>query len=151
MYQAQPKTIKEGDSKLHIGKHCSIQNANSEPANSQLQNVYDVFGIDNSLLAAQKLDQLRNISADQLVNRIFDLEIHTFRAVTDDDFIPSDLIANISSGSFASRFKKRGMRILIGEAETEVSPYTLHFSLVYFYISSNTPLLCLNHPSVLLF
>lgn len=67
----------------------------------------------------EKLDQLRKIPASSLVKRIFDFKIHTFRGVTDDEMIPSDLLSNMHSGAFAARFKERGMRILLGEAETE--------------------------------
>lgn len=59
------------------------------------------------------------------MKKIFDFKIHTFRGVTDDDMIPSDLVSNIRSGAFAARFKKRGMRILLGEAETEEVLYAL--------------------------
>ncbi|KAL1607106.1 hypothetical protein SLS59_002810 [Nothophoma quercina] len=75
--------------------------------------------------SAEKLDRLRQIPASSLVKKIFDLDIHTFRGVTDDEMIPSDLVSSIHSGAFAARFKERGMRILLGEAETEEVLYAL--------------------------
>ncbi|KAL6702715.1 hypothetical protein ACN47E_000997 [Coniothyrium glycines] len=102
---AQPKTLKEVD--------------------AQLQNVYETFGIDKSLSTSEKLDHLRKVPASDLVSKLFDLEVHTFRGVTDDEIIPSDLITSIHSGVFAARFKDRGMRILLGEAEAEEVLYGL--------------------------
>jgi carboxylesterase type B len=92
---------------------------------TQLQNVLSTFSISSSLSPSERLDKLRSIPAQTLVSRIFDLDIHTFRGVTDDAMIPSDLITNIHSGAFAARFKARGMRILLGEAETEEILYAL--------------------------
>ncbi|KAJ8115904.1 hypothetical protein OPT61_g2552 [Boeremia exigua] len=102
---AQPKTLDEVD--------------------AQLQNVLSTFGISDSLSPEERLDKLREVPASDLVKRIFDFDIHTFRGVTDEEMIPSDLISNIHSGAFAARFKERGMRILLGEAETEEVLYSL--------------------------
>lgn len=81
--------------------------------------MFDTFNVDKSSSPEEKLNQLREVPASSLVKKIFDLRIHTFRGVTDGEMIPSDLISSIHSGAFATRFKKRGMRILLGEAETE--------------------------------
>lgn len=83
------------------------------------------FSIPTSLTPSERLDRLRSIPAQTLVSRIFDLDIHTFRGVTDDAIIPCDLITNIHTGAFAARFKERRMRILLGEAETEEVLYAL--------------------------
>lgn len=92
---------------------------------AQLQNVFSTFNIPDSLSPEDRLDQLRGVRASSLIENIFDLDIHTFRGVTDDDMIPSDLVPNIHSGAFAACFKERGMRILLGEAETEEVLYAL--------------------------
>ena len=42
------------------------------------------FSIPTSLTPSERLDRLRSIPAQTLVSRIFDLDIHTFRGVTDD-------------------------------------------------------------------
>lgn len=120
---AQPKTLKEGivvhDDSAVFGSclPCVVD--------AQLQNVYETFNISSSASPAEKLDRLRQIPASSLVKKIFDLDIHTFRGVTDDEMIPSDLVSSIHSGAFAARFKERGMRILLGEAETEEVLYAL--------------------------
>ncbi|KAF1932805.1 alpha/beta-hydrolase [Didymella exigua CBS 183.55] len=92
---------------------------------TQFQNVLSTFSISTDLPPSERLDKLRSIPASTLVSRIFDLDIHTFRAVTDGEMIPSDLMANIHFGRFAARFKQRRMRILLGEAETEEVLYSL--------------------------
>lgn len=92
---------------------------------AQLQNVFSTFNISGSSSSEERLDQLRKVPASTLVQKLFDLDIHTFRGVTDDEMISSNLISNIQSGAFAARFAKHGMRILIGEAETEEVLYAL--------------------------
>lgn len=118
---AQPKSLQEGT-------HISIPSASYHSpitADAQLQNVFHTFSISSDLSLSARLDALRLIPASDLVSKIFSLSIHTFRGVTDSEIIPSDLIANIHSGRFAARFKERGMRILLGEAETEEVVYSL--------------------------
>lgn len=73
----------------------------------------------------EKLDQLREVPASALVRKIFDLKTHTFRGVTDDEIIPANLVSDIHSGAFASRFKERGIFIMLGEAETEEVLYAI--------------------------
>ncbi len=94
-------------------------------ADAQLQNVFEAFEIDTSLPSEDKLNKLREVPARSLVDKIFDLKLHTFRGATDNSIIPADLVSNIHSGAFASRFKERNMRILLGEAETEEILYAL--------------------------
>ncbi|KAJ4994011.1 carboxylesterase-lipase family protein [Stagonosporopsis vannaccii] len=96
-----------------------------DEVDGQLQNVLSTFEISNSLSPEERLNELRAVPASALVNKIFAFDIHTFRGVTDDEMIPSDLVSNIHSGAFAARFKERGMRILFGEAETEEVLYAL--------------------------
>jgi len=94
-------------------------------ADDQLQNVLSTFEISDALSPEERLNKLREVPASALVKKIFDFKIHTFRGVTDEEMIPSDLVSKIRSGAFATRFKKRGMRILLGEAETEEVLYAL--------------------------
>lgn len=103
------------------------QKSSTKPsqADTQLQNVFSTLGISTSLSPLQKLNALRKIPASDLVSKIFDFDIHTFRGVTDDAIISRNLIADIHSGAFASRFQARGIRILLGEAETEEVLYAL--------------------------
>lgn len=118
---AQPKTLKEGRYCLTLQYGLLLTNI----VDAQLQNVLSTFNISSSLSPDERLDKLREVPASSLVEKIFEFDIHTFRGVTDNEMIPSDLISNIHSGAFASRFKDRGMRILLGEAETEEVLYAL--------------------------
>ncbi|OSS54718.1 hypothetical protein B5807_00257 [Epicoccum nigrum] len=102
---AQPKTLDEAD--------------------DQLQNVLSTFDIPEGFSMEERLDRLRDVPASALVKKIFDFDIHTFRGVTDNEMVPSDLVSGIRSGVFATHFKKRGMRILLGEADTEEALYAL--------------------------
>lgn len=87
--------------------------------------MFSTFGVDNSLSSSSKLDALRKIPASTLTSHIFDLDVHTFRAVTDNLIISPHLVSSIHSGSFSALFKQRGMRILLGEAESEEVLYGL--------------------------
>lgn len=99
--------------------------SSQQPVDAQLQNVFDTFNIDKALSPEEKLDQLRAIPASSLVKRIFDLETHTFRAVTDNEIIPSTLLSDLHTGVFATRFKARQMHILLGETSSEETLYAL--------------------------
>ena len=101
--------------------YCCLSNV----VDDQLQNVLSTFEVPEHLSPEERLDRLRDVPASALVKRIFDFDIHTFRGVTDNEVVPSDLVSSIHSGVFAARFKTRGMRILLGEAETEEALYAL--------------------------
>lgn len=105
---AQPKTITE-----------------AEP---QFDEVCAYFNIPASLSGPEKLDKLREISQEDLKASIPHLKNHTFRPVTDDLFFHADFIAYIEGGKFASEFKKRGMRLLIGEVSNEDTLYAQYRS-----------------------
>jgi carboxylesterase type B len=118
---AQPKTMDEGKLFAMTSLYCYLPNL----ADDQLQNVLSTFDVPEHLSSEERLDRLRDVPASALVKKIFDLDIHTFRGVTDNEIVPSDLVSDIRSGVFAARFKTRGMRILLGEAETEEALYAL--------------------------
>lgn len=51
------------------------------------------------------------------------LKHHTFRPVTDGIFMQPDVMDYIRSATFADHFKKKGLRLLIGEMQDEDSLY----------------------------
>lgn len=55
-----------------------------------------------------------------------DLKNHTFRPVTDGNFIHPDMHQYHTDGSFAAEFKKRKLRLLIGEVLNEEILYTAY-------------------------
>ena len=77
------------------------------------------FKIDQSLSRQNQLDALRQVSDQDLVAALSSLRLTSFRAVTDQDFIHGDMIDLLRDGTVAKGFKNRGMRVIIGETETE--------------------------------
>ena len=99
--------------KLVLTKHRS--------ANAQLQDLSGVFKIPEDLPGGEKLKVLRELSADALVEALPKLQMSNFRAVTDGAMIHADMMRQFEDGTFATRFRDRGYRLLTGETETEVS------------------------------
>lgn len=74
---------------------------------------------------AEKLRRLREIPAGTLIEAIMQLRNHTFRPVTDGEFIHDGMFEYYRSGAFAAEFKRRGMRLYIGEVLNEDSLYAV--------------------------
>lgn len=105
---AQPKTINE--------------------TKAQFDEVIDKFGIDKSLTGPQKLEALRKLDTKFIVDKIPQLEHHTFRAVSDDFFVPLSLIADFQNGKYAEKLKAKNVRIISGEVNNEQYTYSIFFS-----------------------
>lgn len=75
------------------------------------------FGVTGS--GEEKMKKLRAIPMQDLVDAVLQLKIHTFRAVTDDAFIPSDLYASFHDGRLAAALKKHNIPVLLGEVAEE--------------------------------
>ncbi|KEQ91645.1 hypothetical protein AUEXF2481DRAFT_43817 [Aureobasidium subglaciale EXF-2481] len=71
------------------------------------------------LSPAEKLSQLRNVPARQLVAVQSSMKFHEFRPVTDGSFISENLIESINDGSFAKQLQDRGIKIMNGEVCSE--------------------------------
>ncbi|KAM0238443.1 hypothetical protein ACHAPO_003408 [Fusarium lateritium] len=91
----------------------------------QFDELCEYFDIPSDLKGSEKLDRLRNISSDDLSSAIMELKNHTFRPVTDDLFIHSGIFDYYRDGSFAREFKKRGLKLLIGEVLDEDTLYAV--------------------------
>ncbi|CZS96944.1 related to acetylcholinesterase precursor [Rhynchosporium graminicola] len=83
-----------------------------EECQPRFQEVYSHCKIEDSLSGKDKLSALRKISAEDLVAAIKQWKDHTFRPITDEDFITSGM---------TEEFKSRGLRLLIGEMAHEES------------------------------
>jgi carboxylesterase type B len=81
------------------------------------------FQIPVTCSGAEKLAKLRNVSWKDLLAAIKQLENHTFRPITDEAIIKSGMVEYKKGGQFAAEFKKRGMRMLIGEVSEEHTLY----------------------------
>jgi carboxylesterase type B len=94
--------------------------ADLETAEEQLQDVLRTLEIDQSLSRSQQLAELRQVSAQDLITAMPSFRLDTFRAVTDEEFILGNMMAQLRDGTIARAFQDRGMRVIIGETETEV-------------------------------
>ncbi|GAO52290.1 alpha/beta-hydrolase [Saitoella complicata NRRL Y-17804] len=92
-------------------------------AKDQFGELCNIAGISRDNSPADQLDKLRQVPANELIKLISQMKQHTFRAVTDDEFIASTLAEEQQNGTFAARFAKKEIKIMIGEVENEESVY----------------------------
>ncbi|KAL4908203.1 hypothetical protein BDW74DRAFT_188393 [Aspergillus multicolor] len=96
-----------------------------EECQPQFDELCEYFNIPSTSSGAEKLQRLRGTSAKDLCDAIMKLKHHTFRPVTDGVFIHQNLFEYYRDGSFAAEFKRRGLRILIGEVLNEETLYAV--------------------------
>ncbi|KAL3488795.1 Alpha/Beta hydrolase protein [Aspergillus germanicus] len=96
-----------------------------EDSQSQFDELCEYFEIPSTSTGPEKLKRLREISALDLRDAIMKLKHHTFRPVTDGIFIHPKIFDYYRDGSFAREFKRRGLRILIGEVLNEETLYAV--------------------------
>lgn len=80
---------------------------------------------DSLASATTKLDALRLIPAQTLVEAIGKLPYHTFRTSTDNLFVPSDFLSSLHDGSFATLLAQSNIRLVLGEVAHEANLYKL--------------------------
>lgn len=116
----EPQIIK----KLALFSNCIfIQPKSVDEMQVQFDELLEKLGIDKSLGNSEKLRLLENLDAEFLVDQINLMQNHTYRAVTDDDFVSPDILKDIVSGHFGSLMKERGIDLLIGETSNEGAKY----------------------------
>lgn len=86
---------------------------------AQFDELLTALKIPLSLSADEKLKKLRDLSIHDLVNVQDRLKISEFRATTDNAFVSKDLMANINSGDFGRKMKRRGIKLMNGECRDE--------------------------------
>ncbi|KAH6682703.1 carboxylesterase [Halenospora varia] len=116
------------------------------------------FDIPLSLPGSEKLTELRQVSGEDLTAAIMKLKHHTFRPITDGDFINPRLIEYLRNGSFAIGFKERGFKLLIGEVLNEETLYavtngpkeatkdSLHLQVSNYYAPSTSSRILSHYP-----
>ncbi|KAK4991774.1 hypothetical protein LTR50_001591 [Elasticomyces elasticus] len=77
------------------------------------------LAIPQSLSAAEKIAQLRSISAKKLVAVQDKMKLHEFRATSDGDFVNKDLFDRINDGTYARLMKQKGVKLMMGECSQE--------------------------------
>lgn len=92
-------------------------------AQDQFNELLGILDIPLGLSSQQKLTTLRDISADKLIEATERLELHEFRAVSDDNFVSKLLFDQMDDGTFAGLLKKHGIEILLSEVKDECSTY----------------------------
>ncbi|RDW93370.1 Carboxylic ester hydrolase [Aspergillus mulundensis] len=97
-------------------------------AKEQFDELCSYFNIDLGSSSAEKLAKLRQKTPQELVAAIPNLKNHTFRPVTDDLFIHQGMAEYLASKEFASEFKTRKARLLIGEVLNEETLYSTYNS-----------------------
>ncbi|KAL5336808.1 Alpha/Beta hydrolase protein [Aspergillus crustosus] len=96
-----------------------------EDCQPQFDELCEYFSIPPTIPGSEKLKRLREIDARDLCNAIMKLKHHTFRPVTDGVFIHPNIFDYYRDGSFAREFKRRNLRVLIGEVLNEETLYAV--------------------------
>ncbi|CCG84808.1 protein of unknown function [Taphrina deformans PYCC 5710] len=101
----------------------SAQSKPPSAAQAQFDEVCQKFDISSTLSQAEKLERLKQIKDTDLASRLLELKYHTFRHVTDGEFISPELVKRGQNGRFAAEFVRRDFRLIVGEVENEESVY----------------------------
>ncbi|KAL4882037.1 Alpha/Beta hydrolase protein [Aspergillus karnatakaensis] len=96
-----------------------------EDCQPQFEELCSYFNIPSTASGAGQLQRLREIDAKDLCSAIMNLKHHTFRPVTDGVFIHPGIFEYYRDGSFSREFKRRNLRILIGEVLNEETLYAV--------------------------
>lgn len=94
-------------------------------ATLQLEDVLSFLKIDSSLSVQEKIDRLRDVPSSNLIAKFSSVRLDTFSPVTDENFVSSSMLKLLRDGTVARLFKDRGMRIMVGEMESEVCQVSL--------------------------
>jgi carboxylesterase type B len=94
--------------------------------NGQFEELCEHFQVPTNISGPEKVEALRKISYRDLIEAISHLKNHTFRPVTDSLFIYPGFTKYHHSGKFAEEFKRRKLRILIGEVLNEETLYATY-------------------------
>ncbi|SCU90880.1 LAFA_0F00672g1_1 [Lachancea sp. 'fantastica'] len=104
---------------LLLSNGLAIQPKTIPECRDQYQEVLEVFGIDPNLSGPKRLEALRNIPFQTIASKILDLNLHTFRGVSDNDMVPPSMFEDILDGTFGLKAKASGISFVIGEVINE--------------------------------
>ena len=93
--------------------------------NAQFDELCSVLSISALANPAEKLQLLRGIHSTELVEANSKLKFHTFRASTDNGFIPDTFLKSIHDGSFTTKLAEHGVQVMLGEVKDENLLYKL--------------------------
>jgi carboxylesterase type B len=100
-----------------------VQPKTLEQHQKQFDEYITRLGIPLDLTDEEKLESLRDMPYQRLIDLQSEMKISEYRALSDGVFIPHDLIQNINSGDFAARMKSRNMTLMNGECRDEHTMY----------------------------
>lgn len=105
-----------------------VQPKTIEECQEQFDEIMEKLGVDKDKQNYEKLEVLRKLDPNFIEDFIPTLSCHTFRAVTDNNFISSTLIEDLASGEYTTKLLKvkgESFRILCGEVDNEPVKYSL--------------------------
>jgi carboxylesterase type B len=94
-------------------------------AEDQCKQLLQALDISTSLPPSQQLALLRATPAKSLIRASHKISLHQFRAVTDNTFIRTNLLSELTNGIFAQRMVARNLHLIIGECSDEHHVYGL--------------------------
>lgn len=97
----------------------------SSATSEQFAELCNYFKVPKSVSADEKMRLLREVPASDLVRSLSTLKYHTFRACTDNFFIPKHFLDSIHSGKFASQLRAHNVPVMLGEVSDEALLYRL--------------------------
>ncbi|KAL4788141.1 Alpha/Beta hydrolase protein [Aspergillus varians] len=106
-------------------KAIPVQPKTAEECQPQFDELCEYFGVSLASSGTEKLKRLRELNARDLCDAIMNLKHHTFRSVTDGAFIRPGLFEYYRDESFAREFRRRNLRIFIGEVLNEETLYAV--------------------------
>lgn len=96
---------------VHFSNCVLFQPKSIMELNEQFEELCNTLGIAASLDPIEKLDSLKGISPDHLTDVLPEMSLHTFRAVTDDDFVSGSLFKDIRSGLYAKKLAAKKIEL----------------------------------------
>jgi carboxylesterase type B len=91
----------------------------------QCNDLCALFDIPSTASAREKLDSLRKVPSTDLIASLAKMKMHTFRASTDEAFIPSTFLSSLHSGTFTTRLAQNNISVFLGEVSDEKELYKL--------------------------
>jgi carboxylesterase type B len=92
---------------------------------NQFDELCSVLSVPATLSPAEKISHLRTFHSTDLVAAISKLTFHTFRACTEESFVPSHFLESIHDGSFTTHLANNGVQIMLGDVRDERLMYRL--------------------------
>jgi carboxylesterase type B len=72
---------------------------------------------------AKKLEILRSLPIQKLVEAQMEMKIHEFRLLDNGTFLPNNFMSKVDGGDFAKKMKERGITLLSGECKDQHTIY----------------------------